>query len=68
MLSKEKDKELAKKSETLRKNIISLEEKDEKFKREQLYEYFNADSDATMTYKQIDEANELLKKRIHDEG
>ena len=65
-LTKAKEKELAKKDEKLKKLITELEKRDEEFKREQLYKYFGADSDANLTYKQIDEATGILEKRIKD--
>ena len=63
-LSKEKDKELTKVAETMKKLIIANEEQDDKFDRTKFYEYFNASSDSDMTYKQIDEAIDLLEKRL----
>ena len=66
-LTKEKEQELGKLDETMHKYIKALEEKDDKFDREKFYKYFGTDSDATMTYKQIEEAIALLDKRLHDE-
>lgn len=63
-LSKEKDKELSKMSETMKKMIIANEEKDDTFDREKFYKYFGVESDANLTYKQIEEAITLLDKRL----
>lgn len=63
-LSKEKDKELTKLAETMKKLITANEEKDDTFDREKFYKYFNADSDESLTYKQIEEAIELLDERL----
>jgi len=63
-LSKEKEKELSKITEIMNKLIAANEEKDEKFNRTEFYEYFNTDSDLTMTYKQQQEAILLLEKRL----
>lgn len=66
-LSKEKEKELEKMAETMNKLIVANEEKDDKFNREKFYKYFNTDSDEGMTYKQMEEAIELLDKRLSNE-
>ena len=63
-LSKEKDKELTKLAEAMKKMIAANEEKDDKFDREKFYKYFNTDSDESMTYKQIEEAITLLDERL----
>ena len=63
-LSKEKDKELTKLSETMKKLIIANEEQDNKFDREKFYKYFDVESDNEMTYKQIEEAIKLLDERM----
>lgn len=63
-LSKEKDKELTKMFDTMQKMIKANEEKDEKFDREKFYKYFGAESDANLTYKQVEEAITLLEKRL----
>lgn len=63
-LSKEKDKELTKMSETMRKMIQANEEQDNKFDREKFYKYFGVESDANLTYKQVEEAIALLEKRL----
>jgi len=63
-LSKEKDKELTKIAEVMKKYIDANEEKDDKFDREKFYKYFNADSDEQLTYKQMQEAINLLEKRM----
>ena len=67
MLSNEKDKELTKLMEVMKKYIIALEAKDEKFDREKFYKCFNATSDENMTYKQVEEAITILEKRLQDE-
>lgn len=63
-LSKEKDKELTKMAETMKKMIVANEEQDEKFDREKFYKYFNAESDEDMLFSQVEEAIELLEKRL----
>jgi len=63
-LSKEKDKELTKIAEVMKKYIVANEEKDDTFDREKFYKYFNADSDEQLTYKQMQEAINLLEKRL----
>ncbi|MBR5227501.1 MAG: hypothetical protein IKV94_02575 [Clostridia bacterium] len=63
-LSKEKDKELSKLMDTMKKMIIANEEKDDTFDREKFYKYFNVESDANLTYKQVEEAITLLDKRL----
>ena len=65
-LSKEKEKELSKLDEVMKKLITANEEADNKFDREKFYKYFNTDSDESMTYKQIEEAIVLLEKRLKD--
>lgn len=64
MLSKETDKELTKMFETMQKMIKANEEKDDTFDREKFYKYFGTDSDANLTYKQVEEAITLLEKRL----
>lgn len=64
-LSKEKDKELTKIMETMKKLITANEEKDDTFDREKFYQYFGADNDAGLTYKQVEEAITLLEKRLN---
>lgn len=64
LLTKAKEKELAKKVESMKKGILALEEKDNKFDREKFYKYFGATSEMNMTYKQVDEAIELLKEKL----
>jgi hypothetical protein len=51
-------------SETMRKMIQANEEQDNKFDREKFYKYFGVDSDANLTYKQVEEAIALLEKRL----
>ena len=63
-LTKEKEKGLEKIAETMKKMLIANEEQDDKFDREKFYKYFNAESDEEMTYKQMEEAIELLEKRL----
>lgn len=64
LLTKTKEKELAKRVESMKKGILALEEKDNKFDREKFYKYFGATSEMNMTYKQVDEAIELLKEKL----
>lgn len=66
-VTKEKDKELMKIAETMKKYIEANEEKDETFDREKFYKYFNVESDENMTYKQMEEGIELLEKRLNNE-
>ena len=63
-VTKEKEKELEKIADTMKKMIIANDEKDDSFDREKFYRYFNAESDEEMTYKQMEEAIELLEKRL----
>lgn len=63
-LSKEKDKELSKISETMKKMIVANEEQDDKFDREKFYKYFNAESDEDMLYSQKEEAITMLEQRL----
>ena len=63
-LSKEKDKELTKLAEAMKKMIVANEEKDDTFDREKFYKYFNAESDEDMLFSQVEEAIELLEKRL----
>lgn len=63
-LSKEKEKELFKLDEIMKKLIVANEEKDETFDREKFYKYFDVDSDDRLTYKQVEEAIDLLEKRL----
>lgn len=65
-LTKEKDKELTKLCETMKKLIVANEEKDKKFDREKFYKYFEVDSDDRLTFKQVEEAIELLDKRLNN--
>lgn len=65
-VSKEKEKELSKIAETMKKYIEANEEKDDKFDREKFYKYFNATGDDEMTYKQMEEGIELLEKRLNE--
>ena len=60
-LTKEKEKELYKIDEQLKKAIENREEKDDKFDREKFYEYYKATSDNQITYKQKQEAIKLLE-------
>lgn len=65
-ITKEKEKELNKLSEMMKKLIVANEEKDDTFDREKFYKYFDAESDEEMTYKQMEEAIELLDKRLNN--
>lgn len=44
--------------------IEKVEDKDEKFERMDFYKYFKVDVDSQLTYKQVLEANKLLKKKL----
>lgn len=65
-LTKEKEKELNKIKLGFKNLIEKVEDKDDKFERENLYQYFNVTSDNQLTYKQLKEAIELLKKKLED--
>lgn len=66
-LSKEKDKELSNMMATMKKMIQANEEQDNKFDREKFYKYFGVESDANLTYKQVEEAITLLEKRLKND-
>lgn len=63
-LTKETEKELNKQKLQFKKLIEKLEDKDEKFNREDLYKYFKVDVDSQLTYNQIKEAIEILNKKL----
>ena len=65
-LSKEKDKELTKLMGNMQKLINANEEKDNNFDREKFYKYFGVESNENLTYKQVEEAIELLDKRLQE--
>lgn len=65
-LTKEKEKELNKILLNFKELIEKVEDKDDKFERENLYQYFNATSDNQLTYKQLEEAIKLLKKKLEE--
>ena len=63
-LTKTKEKELAKISQTMKKLIEEVEEKDKAFSREKLYANYDVSADNDMLYKQQEEAIEILKKKL----
>lgn len=63
-LTKEKQKELFEIQKEMKNLIDALEEKDEKFSREKLYENYGVVSDNDMLFSQMAEAIEILKKKI----
>lgn len=64
LLTKEKEKELNKLKLEFKKLIEQAEEKDDKFDRNKLYKYYDVEIDSQMTYKQIEEAINMLKKKV----
>lgn len=62
-LTKETEKKLNEKTLKLKKIIERKEEIDETFNRENLYRYYNVDSDSQLTIKQIDEIIDLMEKK-----
>ena len=65
-LTKDKEKLLLNKCKTLRELIAKYEEKNEKFNRENLYKGYGVTSDSQLTFKQIDEIIEILKRKLSD--
>lgn len=63
-LTPEKEKEINKQFEELRKLIQTNEEKDDKFDRAEFYKYFKVESDNQLNLSQREKAIELLKKRL----
>ena len=63
-LTKEKTKKLSDIHSELKKLIELAEDKDNKFDREKLYEHYKATSDTQMTYDQMQDAIEILKKKV----
>ena len=63
-ITKEKENELKQISDKMKQLIVTNDEKDNSFDREKFYKYFNAESDEEMTYKQMEEAIDLLEKRL----
>ena len=63
-LTKEKEKELFEIYTTMKKYIEAAEKKDERFDREKLYEHYKAKSDTQLTYEQMKDAIEILKKKV----
>ena len=63
-LTKETEKRLNKLRLQFKKLIEKLEDKDEKFNREDLYKYFKVEVDSQLTYNQINEAIEILNKKL----
>lgn len=63
-LSQETEKERNKKIMKLKKLIEKNEDNDNKFDREEVYKYFNAESDAQIKWDDLDKAIKLLEKRL----
>jgi len=63
-LTNEKSQEFENIHIELKKLIVKAEEQDENFDREKLYQHYGALSDGEMTIKQMQEAIEILKKKI----
>lgn len=64
-LTKETEKKLMDLTEELKKLIEKAEDKGN-FDREDLYKYFGVEADVNLTFKQQEEAIEILKKKIGD--
>lgn len=63
-LTKEKEKELLKLDEELKKAIENKEKVDDNFDREKFYDYYKVKSDNEMLIKQKEEAIQLLTKEV----
>ena len=63
-LSQETEKERNKKIMKFKKLIEKNEDNDNKFDREEVYKYFNAESDAQIKWDDLDKAIKLLEKRL----
>ncbi len=63
-LSQETEKERNKKIMRFKKLIEKNEDNDNKFDREEVYKYFNAESDAQIKWDDLDKAIKLLEKRL----
>lgn len=61
-LTKETEKRLNDKVQKLKKLITAKEEKED-WNREQLYKYYNVESDSQLTIKQVDEIIKLMEKK-----
>lgn len=67
-LTKEKEKEINKQFEELRKLIETNEDKDTNFDREKFYKYFEVEADSQLNFKQRAEAITLLEERLKKVG
>lgn len=67
-VSKELNEELTKITLQFKKAIERAEELDKNFEREKLYEYFGKQVDSQLTYKEKQEAVELLKEKYKKKG
>jgi hypothetical protein len=67
-VSKELNEELTKITLQFKKAIERAEELDKDFEREKLYEYFGKQVDSQLTYKEKQEAVELLKEKYKKKG
>ena len=67
-VSKELNEELSKITLQFKKAIERAEELDKNFEREKLYEYFGKQVDSQLTYKEKQEAVELLKEKYKKKG
>lgn len=63
-LSNETEKERNKKIMKFKELIEKNEDNDNKFDREEVYKYFNAESDAQIKWDDLDKAIKLLEKRL----
>lgn len=63
-LTKETSNKFQKVHQEMKKLIEKVEEQDDTFERENMYKNYNVESDADMTIKQMQEAIEILKKKI----
>ena len=62
-LTKETEKEMLKKQQEVKKLIEEKEKNDSKFKRENLYKYFEVEDDSQLGYEDLDKIIELLGKK-----
>lgn len=63
-LTKETGNKFQKIHQDMKKLIEKVEEQDDSFERENLYKNYGVESDADMTIKQMQEATEILKKKL----
>ena len=63
-LTKETGNKFQKIHQDMKKLIEKVEEQDNSFERENLYKNYGVESDADMTIKQMQEATEILKKKL----